>query len=96
MAGDGAAKTLVREVKVRNKYGMHARPAALFVRTASRYQADIEVEKAGRRVSGKSIIGLLTMEAYQGIKLKLHARGADAPQALEALAALFADGFGEE
>ena len=94
--GTGSNSALNREFKVQNRYGMHARPAALFVKTCARFESDILVEKDGAVVSGKSIMGLLTLEAYKGVKLRLHAAGPDAAEALQALTDLFAEGFGEE
>ena len=84
-----------RTVKVENEYGLHARPAAMFVKAANRFQCDIVVEKDGLEVSGKSIMGLLTIEGHQGAKLKITADGPDAEQAIEALETLFANQFDE-
>ncbi|MBM4143318.1 MAG: HPr family phosphocarrier protein [Lentisphaerae bacterium] len=87
---------LVREVEIRNQYGIHARPAALFVKLASRFDADVYVEKNNSRVSGKSIMGLMTLEASRGTRLRIIAAGADAEQVLDELAALVESKFGEE
>ena len=85
-------------VKVVNPYGIHARPAALFVKAASEFDADVWVEKEGLpKVSGKSIMGLMTLEASQGTYLKITAENyADAKEAEDVLRALVASGFGEE
>lgn len=88
--------TLVREFEIKNQYGIHARPAAMFVKTASRFQADITIEKDTVRISGKSIMGLMTLEAACGTKLKVLAEGPDAAQALEELQKLFEQKFNEE
>lgn len=85
-----------RELTIRNKLGIHARPAALFVKTAGRFMSDITVEKDGNRVSGKSIMGLMTLEGYQGSKLRLRAEGEDAEEAIQALAELVEKGFYED
>ena len=85
-------KTLV----LTNKLGMHARPAAMFVKTASRFDAEITVEKDGEQVNGKSIMGLMMLAAGYGSKLKLSARGLDATQALEEIEKLFEKKFNEE
>ena len=85
-----------RRVKVTNQYGIHARPAALLVKTASGFQSDILIEKDGVAVSAKSIMGLLTMEGHQGAKLILRAEGPDAPAALDALQELFERKFFED
>ena len=87
---------LEREFTVQNEYGLHARPAALFVKTASAFTCDILVEKGGAVVSGKSIMGLLTIEGHQGAVLKITATGADAEAALAALNDIFDSKFGEE
>ncbi len=85
-----------RKVKVLNEYGIHARPAALFVKMATKYASDIMVEKDGIQVSGKSIMGLLTMEGHQGAELVLCAKGHDAAEALAALEQLFHNKFFED
>ena len=82
------AEKLTREMKLLNKYGMHVRPAGLFAKAASRFEADIEVEKDGNVVSGKSIMALMTLEAVCGTVLKVSATGAQAEEALDELAAL--------
>ena len=82
------AEKLVREMKLLNKYGMHVRPAGLFAKVASRFEADIVVEKDGNVVSGKSIMALMTLEAVCGTTLKVSASGAQAKEALDELAAL--------
>jgi phosphocarrier protein len=91
---DGTAHT--REVTIQNRFGIHARPAALFVKTANRFQSDISVEKDGQRVSGKSIIGLMTIEGYQGAVLRLTASGPDATESLDALEDLVLQKFFED
>ena len=65
----------VREVVLLNKYGMHVRPAGLFAKVASRFNADVYVEKEGNIVSGKSIMALVTLEAVCGTPLILSASG---------------------
>ena len=71
-----------RELKLINKYGLHVRPAGLFAKIASRYDAEVSVEKDGNVVSGKSIMALMTLEAVNGTVLKVTAEG---PQATEVL-----------
>src|ERR1700679_2652298 len=73
---------MTKELLVSNKKGMHARPAAAFVKVANRYACDIFVEKDGEKVNGKSIMGLMMLAAGPGSKLKVHAEGNDALQAL--------------
>ena len=77
-----------RDIVIRNEYGIHARPAALFVKLASRFESDLWVEKDGNAVSGKSIMGLMTLQASCGSKLTLRAEGPDAGRMLDALADL--------
>ena len=87
---------LTRDLQVVNKLGIHARPAAMFVKTANRFQSDIFVEKDGETVNGKSIMGLLMLAAGQGSKLKVHAEGRDASQALHELEELLRRKFDED
>ena len=82
------ADKLMREIKLLNKYGMHVRPAGLFAKTASRFDATIEVEKDGNVVSGKSIMALMTLEAVSGTTLRITASGPQAEEALDELEAL--------
>ncbi len=79
---------MIREFEVLNQYGIHARPAALIVKAASRFDADITIEKDGNSVSGKSIMGLMTLEAGRGSVLRVTASGADGEEALDNLEAL--------
>ena len=84
---------LTREFKLLNRYGMHVRPAGLFAKCASRFDADIDVEKDGNVVSGKSIMALMTLEAVCGSVLKVTASGPQAKEALDELEALVARKF---
>ena len=88
--------TLTRDVAVLNRYGIHARPAALLVKAAAHFQSEILIEKNGVKVNAKSIMGLLTLEGNHGAKMKIHATGADAAAALAALAELFEKKFFED
>lgn len=87
---------VTRELAILNQYGIHARPAAMFVKTASKYEADVTVERDSVRVSGKSIMGLMTMEASCGTKIRITAEGVDADQALDELQKLVEHKFYEE
>ncbi len=78
----------VRELVLLNKYGMHVRPAGLFAKIASRFDADVDVEKDGNVVSGKSIMALMTLEATCGTKLIVTAKGPQAHEVLDELEAL--------
>ena len=82
------AEKITREFTLLNKYGMHVRPAGLFAKVASRYDADVEVEKDGNLVSGKSIMALMTLEATHGAVLKVTASGNQAKEVLDELEAL--------
>ena len=86
---------LERDVQIVNRAGMHARPAAAFVKTAGRFASEITVEKEGLEVNGKSIMGVLMLAAEQGSRLKLTAVGDDAAAALDALSDLVGRGFEE-
>ena len=87
-----ASKDLV--IETRN--GLHARPAALFVKTASRFQAEVWVEKDEERVNGTSIMGLMMLAAGKGSVLKVTAEGQDAGSVIAELDALIRTRFGEE
>jgi phosphocarrier protein len=84
-----------RPVTICNPLGLHARAAAKFVHLASRFSSRIAVERAGRQVDGKSILGVLLLAAASGTTITLMAEGDDADQALDELAALVSSGFGE-
>jgi phosphocarrier protein HPr len=89
-------RTVERDLTITNKFGIHARPAALIVKTVSRFQSDVTIEKEGMIASGKSIMGLLTVEGYQGSVLKITATGADAEEAVNAVQELFDKKFFED
>jgi phosphocarrier protein len=82
-----ADEKLTKDLTLKNKYGMHVRPAGLFAKVASRFNADVEVEKDGCVVSGKSIMALMTLEAVCGTVLKVTASGPQAKEVLEELEA---------
>jgi len=85
-----------KDVPVVNRLGLHARPAAMFVRIASRYRAEIWVAKEGEEVNGKSIMGLMMLAAGQGSKLRIRCEGPDAGKALAELEQLINARFHEE
>ncbi len=85
-----------RRVKITNRLGLHARAAARFVQTASRFRAKVTVARNGKSMDGKSILGILLLAASQGTHLDLTADGEDEAPALEALATLVEAGFGED
>lgn len=80
-----------RKVEVRNSHGLHARPAAEFVKLASGFDAEVKVEKDELEVNGKSIMGVLMLAAEPGAELVLRAEGPDAAEAVEALAGFVRD-----
>ena len=84
-----------RTVRIVNKLGLHARPAAEIVKTAARFKSDITIIRDELEVNGKSIMGVMMLAAEFGSTLLLRAEGADADAALDALAALAAAKFGE-
>ena len=90
-----ASGKVQKEVTILNKLGLHARPAAMFVRAANKHRAEIWVEKDGEQVNGKSIMGLMMLAAGKGSKVKFIATGDDAPQMLTELEQLFARKFDE-
>jgi phosphocarrier protein HPr len=87
---------IVRVLDIVNKKGLHARASAKFVQTAERFDADIKVTRGGETVGGTSIMGLMMLAAGIGTKITVEATGKEAKEAVEALAALVGEGFGEE
>ena len=85
-----------KELAIVNRLGLHARPAAMFVRIVSRHRAEIWVSKEGEEVNGKSIMGLMMLAAGQGSKLRIRCDGPDADKAMEELEELIKAGFNEE
>ena len=87
---------LRREVPITNQRGLHARASAKFVNLASTLDASVEVEKDGNKVCGTSIMGLMMLGAAKGDSIVIHVSGTNAEEALEKLAALVEERFGEE
>ncbi|HLF20306.1 MAG TPA: HPr family phosphocarrier protein [Bacteroidota bacterium] len=85
-----------REVTIRNKMGLHTRPAASIVKLAAKYKSDFFIEKDGIEINGKSIIGVMTLAAEQGSKMLVRFNGADEEDAAKAMIDLFDRGFNEE
>lgn len=83
-------------VRIANKYGLHARPAAEFVKLATRFRSDIWVSKDDIEISGKSIMGVMMLAAEHGSEIHIRAAGDDAGDAVEALVKLVESRFGEE
>lgn len=84
------------ETTIKNRAGIHARPSALIAQTSIKFASRIYLEKAGNRINAKSIMGIITLAASFGTKIKIIADGPDEQQAAEALKALFESGFNEE
>lgn len=91
-----AEESLVKKFKVLNAYGIHARPAALLVKAAGKYECDIFMEKDGNKVSCKSIMGLMTIEGYPGSTMQVTTCGSDAREAMAEIEELFVNKFYED
>lgn len=92
----GEELKITKELVVTNKLGIHARPAAMFVKIANRFDCEIFVEKDGERVNGKSIMGLMMLAAGPGSKLMVYAEGEDAARAVVELETLLKRKFDED
>jgi len=84
-----------RELRIRNRLGLHARAAARFVHTAGQFRSRVTAGREGRVMDGKSILGILLLGASQGTTIEVTADGPDEVEAIGALAALVESGFGE-
>lgn len=87
---------LSKEIEIINKLGMHARAAAKFVRLASKFESDIDIERNSKRVNGKSIMGVMMLAANRGSNIIIHANGNDAKTCIEQLEQLINNRFDEE
>ena len=94
-AAEAKPGSFVREVEIVNSRGLHARASAKFVQMAEKFDAEIRVSREGQTVPGTSIMGLMMLAAAPGCCIRIETEGTDAEAALETLAALVADGFGE-
>ncbi len=95
--GSGARlQKIVKEIAIVNRLGLHARPAAMFVRIASRHRCEVWVAKEGEEVNGKSIMGLMMLAAGQGSKLQIRCEGLEADKAMNELEDLIKSRFNEE
>jgi phosphocarrier protein HPr len=86
----------IQTYTIRNRLGLHARAAALLVKTANRFASEVTIEKDGLEVNGKSIMGILMLAASKGTKITLKVEGRDSVQALQTLGRLIENKFGEE
>ncbi|MGH7908831.1 MAG: HPr family phosphocarrier protein [Thermodesulfobacteriota bacterium] len=92
----GSVETLSKVFMIKNKLGLHARAASMFVRLSNRFTSDIKLIKDGYEVNGKSILGILSLAAIKGSELKIVTTGEDAEEALGEIEKLIESGFGEE
>src|SRR5947207_9151057 len=95
-AQTGRGLKVEKEITIVNRLGLHARPAAMFVRIASRFRCEIWVEKEGEQINGKSIMGLMMLAAGQGSKLQIRCEGPDADKAMEELEELIIKKLNDE
>ena len=93
---DGPPERHSRELTIKNRLGLHARPSAMFVKVCSRFKSEICVEKDGEEVNGKSIMGLMMLAAGLGSKLRITCEGSDAEKALNEIEALIERKFDED
>jgi phosphotransferase system HPr (HPr) family protein len=82
-------------LKLKNKEGLHARPAAVFVQEANKFDSEIEIEFQGMKVNGKSIIGIMSLGAFYGEDITITARGRDEEEAIRTLEKLITNEFQE-
>ncbi len=90
------SQKIEKELTIINRLGLHARPAAMFVRITSRYRSEVWVAKEGEEINGKSIMGLMMLAAGQGSKLTIRCEGPDADKVMEELEALIQQKFNED
>jgi phosphocarrier protein len=95
-SSSGPGQKIEKEITIINRLGLHARPAAMFVRIASRHRSEVWVEKEGEQINGKSIMGLMMLAAGQGSKLTIRCEGADAEKVMEELEELIQQKFNED
>ncbi len=87
---------IVRKLIIKNKHGLHARPAALFVQTAAKYNAEVTISKEGLEVNGKSIMGVMMLAAEMGCEIVLKVKGKEKKELMQALTDLLEGKFDEE
>ena len=95
-AAPATSERVEKEITIVNRLGLHARPAAMFVRVASRHRCEIWVAKEDEEINGKSIMGLMMLAAGQGSKLTIRCEGADADKVMEELEELIQKKFNED
>lgn len=87
---------MTKEFTITNKLGLHARPAAMFVKVSSAFNAEVWVQKDDEQVNGKSIMGLMMLAAGYGAKIRVTCEGAQAAEAMQGIEALISSGFKEK
>ncbi len=92
---ESSVQTISKKFVVKNKLGLHARPAAIFVENANRFESDIFVRKGDKRINGKSIMGLMMLAAGCGAKILIEIEGRDAQEAMKQIEKIFANNFNE-
>lgn len=95
MTDSARKKGLERKFIIKNKLGLHARPAALLVQTANRFKCEVEIQKGRQKVNGKSIMGIMTLAAGVDTSITVRTSGDDAAEAMEQIAKLITGNFGE-
>ena len=90
------ADSLLQELEIKNIKGLHARAAAAFVKTVESFDAEVEVERLGQQVSGRSIMGLMMLAAAKGTTIKVSTTGNQAKEVMEAITSLVNNKFGED
>lgn len=85
-----------KEVEIKNKLGLHARPASLLVKLAGKFESEIQLAKDDTEINAKSILGVMMLAAGPGQSITISADGPDAEEAVDAIASLIESGFGEE
>ena len=85
-----------KEVEIKNKLGLHARPASLLVKLAGKFESEIQLIKEDTEINAKSILGVMMLAAGPGQSITITADGSDAEEAVDAIASLIESGFGEE
>lgn len=86
---------IIKEITVKNRAGLHTRPAATLVKLAAKYKSDVTLIRDGFPINAKSIIGVMTLAAERGCTLQLKVDGEDEKEASEKICKLFDEGFGE-
>jgi len=84
-----------KNLVILNESGMHARPAGIFMKEANKFKADIEIEAKGKKINGKSIMGIMSLGLAKGTEIIIRANGEDAEEAINALVELMENKFGE-